>query len=856
MHLKLKTLFLIYIICLLSAKGQEKLPLLKKNFQDAIVKTNGSELIVSTSKIQRTWKWTGKGLVTTSLKNTKTGKEWATLKPQFSSDWAYYGLIDETEGKLLSLTAQKGNDEGFTSDFLEVIAEVQYPSVETTVKYQIWAYPGAPGIFTRVWFKGKGAQYFKGVSKEDVQAIDIKQLSGKTHKPYLDITVPQWTLSQTADPNSIEYHITGVNPKREYILGLSWWGSDKERRTQKVRVTSVDGETIAELIGPSAVTIDPATVTAKVPVNKVVMDNSFRVFIDKQGEGDARLSEIWLYEKTDKAGTVKKGVIERISELNKLAPQGYKLTAYYDSGENQDDEKFIATGRVDYVPVAAAGKGRRYIGYYNDTQHRNTPQTPIYHEEFKTTPQADENINWANIVSVEDKDEGFILVKESHKCVNQYGTDTGDFLVASTGISNTGTSLYPKEIEPETYKWSWASWAIVYDGNEDYRELAVKQFDRYRFPTNRKRDMYSLVCTWGNSKNGRDGRNYATEKEVLAEMKATDELGIDLLLIDDGWQVSRSSPGYAPEPANGWKPHPNAYPERWKNVAALKEKLNLELGLWGVAQNTTVDEMVWNWEHLKMKQFKLDFASFNNHDVLDNMMGKAREFMLKTKHQSIISWDLTENAPRYGYFWAREYGNLHFMNRKDEFPANAIYIPWLCLRDYWHLSSYNNLNKYQLTVQNPEITNQKLSDAYKHNLEYCVATTLMGVPEFMAMPRFFSNEAKASVKALLKIYKNQRKNIWESYQFPIGEQPSNASFTGFQSFHPEKKEGYFIFYRELNAPENRKEIDVKFLEGRKVTLTDLQTGQKWRDVISAKGMLGIAIDKPANFRFIKYKVID
>jgi hypothetical protein len=56
------------------------LPVLNQAFQTATVKTNKNQLIVSTGKVQRTWRWTGKGLATISVKNLETGKEWKSDK--------------------------------------------------------------------------------------------------------------------------------------------------------------------------------------------------------------------------------------------------------------------------------------------------------------------------------------------------------------------------------------------------------------------------------------------------------------------------------------------------------------------------------------------------------------------------------------------------------------------------------------------------------------------------------------------------------------------------------------------------------------------------------------------------------
>ena len=153
------TTFLLQIMLVVSSCSSDKLPAINEHFDHAIVKTEGNKLIVSTGKFSREWLWTGSGLTTTSAKNMDTGKEWADQSNQKKSDWAYFGVIDDnTPGELISLKSSKGNDDGFTSDHLEVLAEVNYPSVETSIKYQIWVYPDAPGVFTRVWIKNSTAR--------------------------------------------------------------------------------------------------------------------------------------------------------------------------------------------------------------------------------------------------------------------------------------------------------------------------------------------------------------------------------------------------------------------------------------------------------------------------------------------------------------------------------------------------------------------------------------------------------------------------------------------------------------------------------------------------------------------------
>jgi hypothetical protein len=582
------------------------LPKLERSVDSATVKADGNLLTVSTGAVKRQWRWTGKGLVTTGLVDLESGRDWASTQPAVASDWSYAGLIDDTTvANLVSLNARESTDEGFTSKHLEVAAEIDYLATGVSIRYLIWAYPGAPGIRTQIYLKRAGEAF--------------------------------------------------------------------------------------------AAPANPA-------------------------EGES-------------------------------------------------------TGRVDYVPAIAAA--RRYIGYYNDTQHRNTPETPILEEETAAGVLSGEEVNsWASIACLEDGGDGLCLVKESHKCVNQTGVDTGAFLADAAGIRNTGTSLLPGEIN-ENYRWWWAGWTVAYRGGDDGRELAIKQFDRTRFPVDADRDMFIKSNIWGHSKDPRDGRDQAAEKKVLAEMTSAAGLGLDLFMIDDGWQVSPQATGADPDGGNGWKPHPSIYPEGWKNIVARAAELNLRLGVWAVAMKISLEEMKWNFDEAGFVSWKLDFARLNNHDEMESTMDKVRQFILYTRQQARMTWDTTENAPRYGYYWAREYGNMHFMNRKPDKPVNVVYVPWLCLRDSWLLAKYNNLNKWQLVVHNIDTIGRENSDAWKHNHLYALAIAMMGSPVFFQITQYYDEADRQQIRPLLKLYQEHQRSIFNSYVYPIGDQPTNASWSGF-----------------------------------------------------------------------------
>jgi hypothetical protein len=264
-------------------------------------------------------------------------------------------------------------------------------------------------------------------------------------------------------------------------------------------------------------------------------DGSLRLYTDKIAGEKAIISEVWLYEK----GTTKplNPITERGKELAQLAPQGSILKAFCDFSSINDVKKRIQYGRTDFLPISPIGMKRRNIGYFNDTQNRNTVETPlIKEEEITSTFDKTETYDWSNILCLENNTQGVMLVKESHKCVNQYGAETGDFELTKTGIANRGTALLPQEITPDTYKWCWATWSILYKAGDVNQQLALKEFDRIRYPIDPSRDIYIQANTWGS---GRD-RAAAVETNVLKEINQQAALGIDIQQVDDGWQDNKT----------------------------------------------------------------------------------------------------------------------------------------------------------------------------------------------------------------------------------------------------------------------------------------------------------------------------
>jgi len=116
--------------------------------------------------------------------------------------------------------------------------------------------------------------------------------------------------------------------------------------------------------------------------------------------------------------------------------------------------------------------------------------------------------------------------------------------------------------------------------------------------------------------------------------------------------------------------------------------------------------------------------------------------------------------------------------------------------DLWQVAKYLNLHRFQCSIQNADRVDPKLSDAGLHPHSYAVAIALMGIPLLFLETKYYTDEAKAEIRSLLKVYKTHREAIYRGIVHPIGAKPNNGSWTGFQCHLPGENHGYLMVFRE------------------------------------------------------------
>jgi hypothetical protein len=539
----------------------------------------------------------------------------------------------------------------------------------------------------------------------------------------------------------------------------------------------------------------------------------------------------------------------RIKALDNFSPKGLPDG----EGKRMDCGHWIAvpSARAEFLPLNFTQQNsRRYWGYYNNPGSRHDPSREMLEETVVSGYPLflTEDNNWASGLSVEYNNglDGVAIVKESPKCVNQQAHYTGSFYSGQDGLAVTGWGLTPEEIIPDHYRDCWATWTIIWSQGNDGMQLALKQFDRARYPAYAERDLFILSNTWGPANPG--GAQFTDEKFLMKEIPALSKLGIDVMQIDDGWQKSGGGPdaqSFSPKYKNGWK-----------DLKSEADKYGLKFGLWVTAKYSTAAELKKNIDELGFISWKVDFDQLVNRSDYEARIAKYREVMkyawMKTQFTLCPEYD----DPRYGWYFCKEYGSIYFQNIQESLPAHLTMVPYQVLRQHWLMAKYFNTNKLQIMLQNPKRTNPDRSDAPQHSHSYCFAMGVPFIPCFFQSAQYLDDPGQKELKDFIARYKNHREAIFNCFTFPIGDKPDNQSWSGFQMINGKDRTGnYLLLFRELHNLQATKAIRLKLTPGATLKFTNIETGKNWTATATDDGLVNFEMKDPGSYLFLKYEIL-
>ncbi|HEY4197791.1 MAG TPA: alpha-galactosidase, partial [Mucilaginibacter sp.] len=477
--------------------------------------------------------------------------------------------------------------------------------------------------------------------------------------------------------------------------------------------------------------------------------------------------------------------------------EGNWATANINAGDLHNIEKLSAIndGKAN-APVienlALPGKHWRLqsVEFFDVTDRRNNLV-----QEYKQLLYSGESQLKGNLLFADDalNDHGIFILKEAPTSDAQLAYPGFDFKAHWGSLQAVGIGVLPHDLHKDQWIRCYSFVTGVTANGVMGRLKALRTYQQNMRTHLPGRDDMVLLNTWGDrSKDKKIGEDFS-----LKELIAAQKLGVTHFQIDDGWQTGRSAnsafsggsfnkiwsnPDY-------WTPDIKKFPNGLTPIVALGKKLGIEVCVWF---NPSQDSSYRHWQDdagalislykkYGIHTFKIDGVQVVDKQGEINLRKMLDTVVSVTHNQAVFNLDVTAGK-RYGYYYFNEYGNIFLENRYTDF---GNYYPSWTLRNLWMLSRYVPPQNLQIEFLN----NFRNADKYAKDdllapstvsFDYGFALTMMAQPlawmEATGLPEKAFNAAP-----IIKKYVKLQSKLHSGQIFPIGDEPTGTSWTGFQS---------------------------------------------------------------------------
>lgn len=361
-------------------------------------------------------------------------------------------------------------------------------------------------------------------------------------------------------------------------------------------------------------------------------------------------------------------------------------------------------------------------------------------------------------------------------------------------------------------KVPYYAWAIGVGKKEDIYE-EMWNYNTAFCTDDHRGTLFCMSNTWGD----RSQDMAVCESFMLKEIDRAKELGVDIVQIDDGWltgitQNSRRKKGgvwegfYAND-ENFWKVNAERFPNGLEPVVEKAKKLGLEMGLWFGPDSSNdfenverdIEVLMDFYNKYGIRYFKLDGVKIRSKLAEMRFIYMLKELTNRTKGDMRFNFDVTAED-RFGYMYQQQYGTLFVENR---YTDHVNYFPHNTFKNTWNLAKVIPTRRLQMEILN----NRRNTDKYEgipfapntYSPDYLFATVMVANPLFwMEMSNLNSDDAKTLSK-ISAVYKDYKKELFESRVIPIGEMPNGMSFSGYACKNLKDKSYHLILFREATS---------------------------------------------------------
>lgn len=362
--------------------------------------------------------------------------------------------------------------------------------------------------------------------------------------------------------------------------------------------------------------------------------------------------------------------------------------------------------------------------------------------------------------------------------------------------------------------------------------------------------LFCMSNTWGD----RSQDMAVCESFMLREIERARQMGVDIIQIDDGWQLGVTAnslrkkggvwEGYYADNSDFWAVNPERFPSGLKTVVDKAREYGIEFGLWFSPDSSNdfenyqkdIATLMNLYNTYGIRYFKLDGIKIRNKLCEMRFIKLLDELTNLTKGDMRFNLDVTAED-RFGYMYMPQFGTLFVENRYTDFPN---YFPHSTFKNVWNLAHVIPTRRLQMELLNTRRNTDKYEGVLfapnTYSPDYLFATVMVANPLFwMEMGNLDDDYAKMLAK-ISSVYKKYKTELFNSRIIPIGDMPNGMTFSGYCCESDDKKSYNLILFREatkddtytfelptdisiFNAEKNYENAYTEYsIDGKKITL--------------------------------------
>ena len=412
-------------------------------------------------------------------------------------------------------------------------------------------------------------------------------------------------------------------------------------------------------------------------------------------------------------------------------------------------------------------------------------------------------------------------------CINDYTSDNSIMMIKhspteSSALNRKNKDFYMQGNVYATLYGTGIDFNDLPDGKVPYYASAVGvgktdeiHTEMWRYNTafcvdDPRKALFCMSNTWGD----RSQDMAVCESFMLKEIERAKQIGVDIVQIDDGWLTGITAnsrrkkggvwEGFYADNSDFWKVNAERFPNGLEPVVEKAKKYGLEMGLWFGPDSSNdfenyqkdIETLMHFYNTYGIRYFKLDGVKIRSKLCEMRFIEFMQELVNRTKGDMRFNLDVTAED-RFGYMYMPQFGTLFVENRYTDFPN---YFPHNTFKNVWNLAHVIPTRRLQMELLNTRRNTDKYEGVLfapnTYSPDYLFASVMVANPLFwMEMSNLDDDYAECLAK-ISNIYKNYKKELFESRVIPVGEMPNGMTFSGYCCANEDKNTVHLILFRE------------------------------------------------------------